>query len=100
MILKTDTEIICLPLLEMRVSLKLNAKALVWSLNLDWVIASRLAIWVNVDSWQLYYACQYCYNCASMQMTVFEYCRWQNCYYWNDLNTETETELKLFLKTL
>jgi len=29
MILKTDTEIICLPLLEMRVSLKLNAKALV-----------------------------------------------------------------------
>ena len=32
-----------------------------------------------------------------MQMTVFEYCRWQNCY-WNDVNIETETELKLFLK--
>jgi len=30
-----------------------------------------------------------------MQMTVFEYCRWRNCY-WNDVNTETETELKLF----
>jgi len=30
-------------------------------------------------------------------MTVFEYCGWQNCY-WNDVNTETETELKLFLK--
>ena len=28
---------------------------------------------------------------------VFEYCQWQNCY-WNDVNTETETELKLFLK--
>ena len=102
MTLKTDTEINRNRMstsLEMRVRLKLNAKALAWSLNL-WLsaIASRLAIWVNVDSWQLHYACQYCYG-ASMQMTVFEYCRWQNCY-WNDVNTETETELKLFIKKL
>jgi len=40
MTLKTDTEIICLPLpemstsLKMRVRLKHNAKALAWSLNL------------------------------------------------------------------
>jgi len=32
-----------------------------------------------------------------IQPPVLEYCRWQNCY-WNDVNIETETELKLFLK--
>ena len=31
---------------------------------------------------------------------VFEYSRWQNCY-WNDVHTETETQLKLknFIET-
>ena len=57
MTLKTDTEMLshgrCNRMstsLEMCVRLELNAKALAWSLNVDWVLASRLAIWVNVDS--------------------------------------------------
>jgi len=72
--------------LEMRVRLKLNAKALAWSLNVDWVLDSRLAIWVNVDSWQLHYAIKlvdYADDCVRILSMTKLLGLLKLCKYWN-----------------
>ena len=92
MTLKTDTEIICLPLPEF---FELSNHVSEWTQNAPfWGKKSKTFLTApSPDPSPIGRGTPP----PQTQPPVFEYCRWQNCY-WNDVNTETETELKLFLK--